>query len=149
MTAAEYNAFCRRLPHTSYVMQWGGAHVWKVAGKVFAIAWDEPGELHVTFKVSDLSYDLMKEQPGLRPAPYLASRGMKWIQRTGTETLDDAALRDYLAESHRIVASGLPKRTQRELGIGTGSQALAPVRETGAARVKITRKSNSSRGAQR
>ncbi len=127
MTAAEYNAFCGRLPHTSHVVQWGGAHVWKVAGKVFAIAWDEPGELHVTFKVSDLSYDLMKEQPGLRPAPYLASRGMKWIQRTDRMTLNDAGLRDYLTESHRIVASGLPKRTQRELGIGQhAGPATAP-----------------------
>ena len=47
---------------------------------------------------------------------FLASRGMKWIQRTGPETLNDDALRDYLANSHRLVASGLPKRVQKELG---------------------------------
>jgi predicted DNA-binding protein (MmcQ/YjbR family) len=154
MTPAQYNAFCRNLPHTTYVMQWGGAHVWKVAGKVFAIAWDEPGELHVTFKVSDLSYDLMKEQPGLRPAPYLASRGMKWIQRTDTQTLDDAGLRDYIAGSHRIVASGLPKKTQRELGIGDEAEPKdakrqAPPRKPGARSTRTTQRQNSSRGAER
>ena len=36
MTYKEYNAFCRRLPATTYVVQWGGSHVWKVGGKVFA-----------------------------------------------------------------------------------------------------------------
>ena len=37
MTYKEYNAFCKSLPATTYVMQWGGSHVWKVGGKVFAI----------------------------------------------------------------------------------------------------------------
>jgi predicted DNA-binding protein (MmcQ/YjbR family) len=38
MTYEEFNAFCRALPATTYVVQWGGSHVWKVGGKVFAIA---------------------------------------------------------------------------------------------------------------
>ncbi len=29
----------------------------------------------------------------------------------------DAALKDYLRESHRLAAQNLPKRQQRELGI--------------------------------
>ncbi|WP_339832848.1 hypothetical protein [uncultured Parvibaculum sp.] len=37
MTYREFNAFCASLPATTYVVQWGGAHVWKVGGKVFAI----------------------------------------------------------------------------------------------------------------
>ncbi|MBU1212905.1 MAG: MmcQ/YjbR family DNA-binding protein [Alphaproteobacteria bacterium] len=119
MNVETYNAFCKSLPHTSHVVQWGGAHVWKVAGKVFAIgSWNDADEaLFVTFKCSPMSYDMLKEMPGCRPAPYLASRGMKWIQRTGPETMDDEALRDYLEESYRLVALGLPKNVQKELGI--------------------------------
>lgn len=118
MTLEDYNAFCASLPHTSHVVQWGGAHVWKVAGKVFAICgWSGKDELAVTFKCSEAAYDILQEQPGLRPAPYLASRGMKWIQRQTPETMDDATLLEYLRESHRIVASGLPKKTQRALGL--------------------------------
>ncbi len=119
MTLEGYNACCRGLPHASHVVQWGGAHVWKVGGKVFAICWDEAGQtdLLITFKCSPMSFDLLKEQPGLRPAPYLASRGLKWIQRSSPESMDDGALRDYLAESHHIVAAGLPKRRQLELGL--------------------------------
>jgi predicted DNA-binding protein (MmcQ/YjbR family) len=87
-------------------------------GKVFAIAsrWEGPS-LDITFKVSQLSFDLLRGEPGIRPAPYLASRGLLWLQRRTAETLDDAALKDYLRESHRLAALNLPKRVQRELGL--------------------------------
>lgn len=121
MTLEEYNEYCATLPATAHVVQWGGAHVWKVGGdkgKVFAIAgWQEGGEMAVTFKVSDLAYDILKEQPGCRPAPYLASRGMKWIQRQTEEVVDDDALRDYLAESHRLAAANLTKKMLAEWGL--------------------------------
>ena len=120
MTLHGYNRFCRSLPHTAHVVQWGDAHVWKVGGekgKVFAIAsrWDGPS-LDITFKTSQMSFELLKDKPGIRPAPYLASRGLLWLQRYSAETLDDAALKDYLKESHRLAALNLPKRLQRELG---------------------------------
>ncbi len=117
MTYDEYNAFCEGLPATTYVCQWGGSHVWKVGGKVFAIGgWDD-GEAAVTFKVSPLSFEILQDQPGLRPAPYLASRGMKWIQHFEAPGLSDADLKDYLLESHRIVSLGLSKKRQKELGL--------------------------------
>ena len=119
MTYDQYNAFCRSLPATTYVMQWGGSHVWKVGGKVFAIGgWDEGRQAHITFKTSDVAFELLKEQPGLRPAPYLASRGMKWIQHYAKPGLSDRDLERYLQESHRIVALGLSKKRRRELGLG-------------------------------
>jgi predicted DNA-binding protein (MmcQ/YjbR family) len=117
MTLEKYNAFCAALPATSYVVQWGGSHVWKVGGKVFAIGgwrYDEPS---FTFKVSDIAYEMLKEQPGLRPAPYLASRGMKWIQHFAKPGLSDYALRDYIRESYLIVGRGLSKKRRIELGL--------------------------------
>lgn len=118
MKLEAYNSFCASLPHTTHVVQWGGAHVWKVGGKVFAVAgWNEGDVLAVTFKCSPLSFDLLKQQRGLRPAPYLASRGMSWIQRTSAESMDNAALKDYLRESHRLASLNLTKKLQRELGL--------------------------------
>jgi len=113
-----YNAFCRSLPATSHVVQWGGADVWKVGGKVFAICgWHDGAHAGITFKVSPLSYEILKDQPGLRPAPYLASRGMTWIQHYDEPGLSDDDLRAYLRESYRIVALGLSKKRRRELGL--------------------------------
>jgi predicted DNA-binding protein (MmcQ/YjbR family) len=120
MTPAQFNAFCKSLPHTAYVMQWGGAHVWKVGGqkgKVFAIAWfDGSKDAGITFKCSDMSFEMLKEVEGCRPAPYFASRGMKWFQRVNASELNDKDLKVYLKESHRLATQGLTKKRQRELG---------------------------------
>jgi predicted DNA-binding protein (MmcQ/YjbR family) len=118
MTYDEFNDFCASLPATTYVNQWGGSHVWKVGGKVFAIGGWADDRPAYTFKVSDLSFEILSEQPGLRPAPYLASRGLKWIQEYAEPGLEDAALRDYLRQSHAIVAAGLSKKARLELGLG-------------------------------
>ncbi|MBB5519729.1 MmcQ/YjbR family DNA-binding protein [Amphiplicatus metriothermophilus] len=118
MTYDEFNAFCRSLPATTHVVQWGGAHVWKVGGKVFAIGgWDEAGAPAFVFKASDIAYEMLKDRPGLRPAPYFASRGMKWIQHYGKPGLSDRELESYLAESHRLASLGLTKKKRRELGL--------------------------------
>ena len=118
MKRAEFNRFCKSLPATTHVEQWGGSDVWKVGGKVFAICgWDESNVPGITFKVSDIAYDMLKERPGLRPAPYLASRGMKWIQRFGKPGLSTNDLRAYLTASHRIVAAGLSKKARVAIGL--------------------------------
>jgi predicted DNA-binding protein (MmcQ/YjbR family) len=118
MTPPAYNAFCGSLPAAHRVVQWGDAEVWKVGGKVFAIGrLQGSGEMAVSFKCSPMAFEILAEQPGLTPAPYLASRGMKWIQWLSPESMPDGALRDYLAESHRLVAAGLTKRMRAELGL--------------------------------
>ena len=118
MTYEEYNAFCGSLPVTTHVVQWGGSHVWKVGGKVFAGGgWNDDGLTGISFKVSEIAFEMLKDHPGLRPAPYLASRGMKWIQHFDAPGLSDEELKEYLAESHRIVSLGLTKKLQKELGL--------------------------------
>jgi predicted DNA-binding protein (MmcQ/YjbR family) len=117
MTYEKFNTFCGALPGTSYVVQWGGAHVWKVGGKVFAIGGWADGHPAFTFKVTGVAYEMLREQPGLRPAPYLASRGMTWIQYFSRPGLPDKELKARLQESHLIVARGLSKKRRKELGI--------------------------------
>lgn len=117
MTPRTFNAFCSALPATSHVVQWGGADVWKVGGKVFAIGGWSDDNRAVTFKVSKLAFEILKEQDGLRPAPYLAARGMSWIQNYAKPGLSDKELKQYLRESHRIVSLGLTKKRQKELGL--------------------------------
>ncbi|EEX94830.1 hypothetical protein VIOR3934_05454 [Vibrio orientalis CIP 102891 = ATCC 33934] len=118
MTHDQFNLFCDSLAATTYVMQWGNSHVWKVGGKVFAIGTtQEGGKEAYTFKTSDRNYDFLKDNDGYRPAPYFATRGMKWIQQIATEGELIDELQYYLAESHRIVALGLSKRKRAELGL--------------------------------
>ena len=118
MTYEEFNEFCRVIPATTYVVQWGGAHVWKVGGKVFAIGgWEKAEGPAITFKTSDLNFEILSHEPGFRPAPYMASRGMKWIQQYDLSTQRIEELKYYIQESHKIVSSGLSKKKQKELGL--------------------------------
>lgn len=117
MTREEYDAFCATLPHAAQVVQWGDASVWKIGGKVLAIGgWAQGPEFAVTFKCSKASFAILKELPGLRPAPYLASRGLSWVQRVDSRSLGDRDLKDYLRRSYAMVLANLPKKTQGALG---------------------------------
>jgi predicted DNA-binding protein (MmcQ/YjbR family) len=121
LTYKEFNAFCGSLPATSHVVQWGGSHVWKVGGdkgKVFAIGgWERGHHPGITFKVSDIGWEVLRDAPGCRPAPYLASRGMKWIQSYDEPGLSKAELKRYLKASWELAAAGLPKKVRVELGL--------------------------------
>ncbi|OAN17980.1 hypothetical protein A3K86_03415 [Photobacterium jeanii] len=118
MTFEEFNDFCRAKVATTYVMQWGNAHVWKVGGKVFAIGgWGSEDKPAFVFKTSDLNYVFLSEKDGYKPAPYFATRGMKWIQHFDSTAETDEELKYYLDESYRLVSLGLTKKKQKELGL--------------------------------
>ena len=74
MEPREFNSFCGALIAATYVNQWRGSHVWKVGGKVFAIGrWNKNRHSGITFKVSPIAYEVLKNTQGFRPAPYFAS----------------------------------------------------------------------------
>ena len=117
MTYEEFNAFCGALPATTHVVQWGGSHVWKVGGKVFAIGGWQEASPSFSFKVTPIAFEILKQRPGLRPAPYLASRGMTWIQHYAKPGMKRRELEDHLRQSHAIVAAGLSKKARATLGL--------------------------------
>lgn len=118
MTRDEYNDFCGSLPATTHVVQWGNSDVWKVGGKVFALCSQRKlANPAYSFKVSEHNFQILPQHQSYRPAPYLASRGMKWIQQYNAPASEDEELRYYLSESYRIVSLGLSKKKQRELGL--------------------------------
>lgn len=120
MNYGDFNAFCASLPATTHVVQWGNSDVWKVGGKVFAIGgWEKTESPAYTFKTSELNFNILREEPGYRPAPYLAARGMMWIQLYDPGLADTDQIEYYLRESHRLVALGLTKKLQWALGLLT------------------------------
>jgi len=110
--------YCGSLAATSYIVQWGGAHVWKVGGKVFAIGgWEKIETPAFTFKTGEADFFILQDEPGFRPAPYMASRGLKWMQMYDVTAVTASELKAYISGSHRLVSSGLTKKLQRELGL--------------------------------
>lgn len=117
MTRTEINAFCAAQKGASHVVQWGNADVWKVGGKVFAVCGWNDGRSAVTFKVSPLVFEVLGTAPGIRPAPYLASRGMSWLQVYDDPGLNDAELKEHIVASYNLVVAGLTKKLRAELGL--------------------------------
>jgi predicted DNA-binding protein (MmcQ/YjbR family) len=116
MNLTDFNRHCRTYRAAEKVVQWSGAHVWKVGGKVFAIGgWSDSENLAVTFKADPETYSALKNEPGCRPAPYLASRGMKWIQWTGPESVGETDLKRLIKRSYELVTAGLSRHLRDSL----------------------------------
>jgi predicted DNA-binding protein (MmcQ/YjbR family) len=85
---------------------------------VFAIGgWSHGDEFTVSFKCSKTSFEILSELPGLRPAPYLASRGLLWMQRFDTHAFSDHNLKQYIRKSHAMILVARPKKTQTAFGV--------------------------------
>ena len=121
MTREDYNAFCTSLKATTHVVHWGGSDVWKVGGKVFAIGGYLPevkiDEVFVSFKCSDIVFEVLRDASGCRPAPYMASRGMTWIQCYDRSGVSTDELKGHIEASHALVAQGLTKKKRTEMGL--------------------------------
>ena len=117
MTRDELKSFCAGLPHATHVVQWGNSDVYKVGGKLFAVLGMGGTSNAVTFKVTHLAFEILSDSPGLRPAPYMTSRGMKWIQQYDTPGLSDESLRDHIQASYDMAVEKLTKKLRAELGL--------------------------------
>ena len=71
----------------------------------------------VTFKASDMAFEILSDSPGLRPAPYMASRGLKWIQNYAEPGLSDESLCDHIRASYDMVVAGLTRKKRETLGL--------------------------------
>ncbi len=102
------------------VVQWGGAHVWKVGDKVFALCapWGEERDdksWKVVFKVSDLAFQILTEQSGIIAAPYLGR--FKWVQIQDRSAMSDDDIKVYIEAAHEIIAHKLTRAKRSELGL--------------------------------
>lgn len=98
------------LPAVTRVVQWGGADVYKVGGKVFAMCWDEA----VSFKVSEIGFVVLTEDGPGRQAPYCAKG--QWVQ-VDLAPADDEDLAGWLGAAHSLIAGKLTKKLRAELGL--------------------------------
>ncbi len=84
---------------------------------MFAIgSTSKTGQPAFTFKTSPINFEFLRQESGYIPAPYFASRGMKWIQQVETTGALDEDLKYYLSESYRLVFEGLTKAKRKALG---------------------------------
>jgi predicted DNA-binding protein (MmcQ/YjbR family) len=65
-----------------------------------------------------INFEVLQQEPGIRPAPYLASRGMKGLQVYEAGAMSDLTLKEHIVMSYDLVVAGMSKKKRGELGLG-------------------------------
>jgi len=104
--------YCLSFPHATESLQWE-ALVFKVAGKIFAVAALEPHNHVLSIKCAAEKFADMVECPGVVPAPYLARA--KWIAFESEDAVPHQQLRGLIRESYDLVVAKLPRKAREEL----------------------------------
>jgi predicted DNA-binding protein (MmcQ/YjbR family) len=104
---------CLSFPHATEQVQWGNDLVFKVAGKMFAVAPLEPAAAVLSFKCTPEIFAELTERPGIKPAAYMARN--HWISLESEDALATRETKALLRQSYDLVFAKLPKKTQAQL----------------------------------
>ena|SRR5688572_13361036 len=126
MTLEQIRTLCLSFPDATEQIQWGADLVFKIGGKMFAIAATEPGPVKLSFKVTPEQFAELTEVPGVIPAPYLARA--KWIALQKWDALRREQLATLLRGSYDLVVASLPAGTRKTLGGVVSPAKPAPAR---------------------
>jgi len=121
MTPAALDKFCRSLPAATMSVQWGDHQVYKVGGKMFAVI---GGHGTISFKANDVAFEMLVETGAARRSPYMTRA--QWLVVDDVTKFPPAELRQYIAQSHALVAKKLTRKTQHALGLVPSPGAKPP-----------------------
>lgn len=117
MNLERFRRTCLALPGATEQMQWEVDAVFKVGGKMFAVACTDharyPDVPMCSFKCDDETFAELVEREGVVPAPFLARA--KWVALSAWEALGDREIATLVARSHALVLARLPKKAQASL----------------------------------
>ncbi len=113
MDRAGVGKVCLALPAATLDHPFGEDHdAYRVGGKMFAIVGGLGG---LSFKVSDIAFEVLTEAGRARPAPYLARA--RWVHLDDPADWPDEELAEHLRIAHALVAAKLPKKQRTALGL--------------------------------
>lgn len=105
-------AFALALPGAQLSIKWGDHRAFVVGERMFAILSGPQGPKILSFKCSDLAFEVLIEREGLVPAPYMARA--KWVRLEDPSAMDDEEIEARLTQAHALIAAKLPKRLRPE-----------------------------------
>ena len=114
---------CLSFPHTIEMVQWAADLVFKVDGKMFAVAPLEVAPVQLSFKCTPENFVELCERPGIIPAPYMARA--QWVAPETLSAVAGSELRDLLAQSYQLVWERLPKKRREALASAKSSRTKA------------------------
>ena len=114
MDIEEVRAYCLSFPHATENVQWGNDLVFKLAGKMFAVAVLEGAAKYcLSFKCAEEKFAELIEKDGIDPAPYSAR--YHWVALERFDVLSEKELKELLRNAYDLVFATLPKKLKSEL----------------------------------
>jgi predicted DNA-binding protein (MmcQ/YjbR family) len=101
------------LPHSTEEVLWGGDLVFKIGGKMYAVAALDPAAVCMSFKCSPEEFAELVERPGIIPAPYSAR--YHWVALESEDALPRAEIKRLVKTAYNLVMAKLPKKKQAAL----------------------------------
>jgi predicted DNA-binding protein (MmcQ/YjbR family) len=133
--------FCLGFQGATEHLQWE-ALVFKVSGKIFALAALEPQDVWLSFKSDPEAFAELTERPHVIPAPYLARA--KWVALETQDAIPSNELCELIQKSYDLVVAKLPRQAREKLaGAPTAKSAAkksSSNRRRRAKRKKTTRR---------
>lgn len=105
---------CLSFPDATETVQWGSDLVFKIGGKMFAVAALEPAAVCASFKCTPEKFAELVERPGVIPAPYLARA--QWVGMQQWDSIGRAELKALLREAYDTIQAKLPKKKNAPAG---------------------------------
>jgi predicted DNA-binding protein (MmcQ/YjbR family) len=129
MNIDQLRSLCLSFPGATEQIQWGDDLLFKVGGKMFAVAPLEPAKIWISLKASPEHFVELTERPGILPAPYLARA--KWIALESQDSLSDGEIAQLLRESYELVRAKLPRKSRDSIERGQLVRARANGKQRG------------------
>jgi len=111
---------CMDFPGVTEQIQWEDDLVFKVGGKMFAVAPLEPARLWLSLKADPEEFVDLTERPGIIPAPYLARA--KWVAIETPEILKTTEVALLLRKSYELVLAKLPRGARESAASGIAAK---------------------------
>ena len=105
---------CLSFPGATEQIQWGSDLLFKVGGKMFAVAPLEPAPVCLSFKASPEDFAELTERLNIIPAPYLARA--QWVALQTRDALLENELARLLRDSYDMVFAKLPRKMRDAVG---------------------------------
>ena len=115
MTIEDIQALCKKLPGVTEDIKWSDHLCFNIGGKMFLITSPDQVPPSASFKVTDEEFDELSSSEGFRPAMYLAR--YKWVYVEDISHLSKKQWEFYCKQSYQLVASKLPAKTRKLIGI--------------------------------
>ena len=110
--------FCLSLPHVTEGVQWDNDLLFRVGGKMFAVASLDLTPTRVSFKCTPEKFAELIELEDIAPAAYMARN--HWVTLHRLDALDEAEVQALIREAYAMVWAKLTKKLQKELSEGKG-----------------------------